>query len=360
MYTFLKRLTPLTSLLLLFILGLFLLFSKPVAAGASEGIFLCLQILIPSLFIFLILSDFCVKTGILNFVLKPFGKLCEKLFHTDPNLGPLLFMSLICGYPVGAKLLRDLAQAQKISPQTAGRLLAFSVNAGPAFLIGSVSIPLFGSVSYGFVIFLSQIIAFFIVGILNAPHIKQSFQGGLLFQNDPSVQLVLSVKSAIGAMGNICAYVILFSGIIGLFESLPLFKDFLAYTPSLKCIFYGMLEISNGIFRLHNIPYQFFIAIFLSSFCGICVHLQVFSIIRPAGISMKYFYLYRPIYILSSFLSALLLVKVIPLPAPVQLSLDAISSQPTAGRPIGSIFLIILSIFLLLCSQKPVIIKRKK
>ncbi|MDE5600483.1 MAG: hypothetical protein K2I60_02595, partial [Oscillospiraceae bacterium] len=57
-----------------------LFYSKQIASAIEGGIGICLNILIPSLFIFLVLSDFFKKTGLLEIILKPFSIVCSKLF----------------------------------------------------------------------------------------------------------------------------------------------------------------------------------------------------------------------------------------------------------------------------------------
>ena len=164
----LKKIKFIISIFCLFIIIFVLAFSKTISTAVTQSLLICINILIPSMFIFLIISEFFYKTNILNHILKPFSFLCEKLFKIDRKIGPILFFSLICGYPAGANLISNLVKENKISKKTANRMLYFCVNAGPSFLIGGVSIPLSNDITVGIILFISQIISFFVVGTFSS------------------------------------------------------------------------------------------------------------------------------------------------------------------------------------------------
>ena len=96
------------------IIVIVLVYSKIISDHIKDGLIICLDILIPSMFIFLVISDFCQKTGVLDLILKPFSYVCGKLFKLDYSLGPTLLFSLICGYPAGIHLISDLVLKNKI------------------------------------------------------------------------------------------------------------------------------------------------------------------------------------------------------------------------------------------------------
>ena len=164
----LKKIKFIISIICLFIIIFVLAFSKTISIAITQGLLICLNILIPSMFIFLIISEFFYRTNALNKILKPFNFLCEKLFKIDRKIGPILFFSLICGYPSGANLIENLVRENKISRKTANRMLYFCVNAGPSFLIGGVSIPLSNDITFGIILFISQVISFFIIGTFSS------------------------------------------------------------------------------------------------------------------------------------------------------------------------------------------------
>jgi hypothetical protein len=74
-----------------------LVFSKECANGALSGIEMCLNVLIPSLFPFMAVSSFIVKSGIADLLGKPFGKITKTVFGLSPCFAPILLLSVTGG-----------------------------------------------------------------------------------------------------------------------------------------------------------------------------------------------------------------------------------------------------------------------
>lgn len=353
------------------ILILLLLFSAPISRSVAEGVSICLDILVPSLFVFLILSDLFVQTGILSHLLKPFGWICGKLFHLPTSLGAVLLMSLLCGYPVGARLIRNLVDQKQISPKMGTRLLCFCVNAGPAFLIGSVGIPIFGSLKLGVVLFCSHVTAFFVVGIISGFQ-KEEVDSFSVTVKSPSFSeaLVTSVKSATNAMVNICAFVLLFSGILGLLRQIGFFHLLESISTSflpipsgtVSALVTGILEVSNGVVLCKQVPgaMSFFLTVVITAFGGLCVHMQIRAILSKTGVSMKPFYRYRILYIATSLVTSFILFQILEDSISVFSTNSAIIASVGQSNPYASILLLIFSVFLLCCDKKSATIEMKQ
>jgi len=334
-------------------LTLLIIFSSDISQAVSDGVSICLNILIPSLFVFLILSDFFIQTGWLSHILKPFSFICSKLFHIHSSLGSVVFMSLVCGYPVGAKLIAQMVEAKTISDKLGERLLTFCVNAGPAFLIGGVAIPVFSSLKLGLIIFISHVTAFFIVGICSGIGKKAENLKVLTTTTAPSKALVSSVSSATKAMVNICAFVLLFSGILGMLKQIGffnmlenIFSDFIP-PGSASAIVAGILEVSSGVFLVKEVvgALSFFIVVAVTAFGGICVHLQIRSILCKTKISMKPFYLYRILYLLISLITSAILFYFVGDTEAVFSTVSNIDISADHGNPFASVLLLIFSAF---------------
>ena len=71
-----------------------------------------------------------------------FGKIIEKpvkkLFNVPGQGAIALIMGIISGYPVGAKIVCDLKKRNICTKEEAERLLAFTNNSGPLFILGTV------------------------------------------------------------------------------------------------------------------------------------------------------------------------------------------------------------------------------
>ena len=354
-----KNIKYIFSFLSLLIIAVVLIFSKIVSQTVIEGIKICTNLLIPSLFIFLIISEFFYRTRALNYILKPFNIISEKLFKIDRKIAPIAFFSLICGYPSGANLITNLVQEKKISKQTATRMLYFCVNSGPAFLIGGVSVALSNKITFGLILFTSQVVAFFFVGTLSSIG-KNLEVVNLNSEKKSSIAhaLVTSVKNAIRNMAIICGFTLFFTAIINFFFKLN-FLNINSHVH-IKPIVAGFLEVTNGILNCSTInDVIFFIIVSLiTSFGGICVHFQIIAIISKAKIPLKNFYIWRIVYCLVSTLTAILLFTKFAIPIST-FSTQNLKNKICAHSPKISISLIILSLALLFCEKKIIIIKEK-
>ena len=121
------------GILIIVLGGVCLLFPAISASGAKEGLMLCGSIIIPSLFPFTFCVMFINKSGILKF-LKPLNPITQFLFHLNYYEFSLFLLSLIGGYPLGAKLLNQSG----INDKKAKIMINYCINAGPAFVVLAV------------------------------------------------------------------------------------------------------------------------------------------------------------------------------------------------------------------------------
>lgn len=356
----LKKVKFIISIFCLFIIIFVLTLSKTISAAITQGLLICLNILIPSMFLFLIISEFFYKTNALNKILKPFSVLCEKLFRIDRKIGPILFFSLICGYPAGANLIENLVKENKISKKTANRMLYFCVNAGPSFLIGGVSIPLSNDITFGIILFISQVISFFIIGTFSS--IGEKLEKITSYQKkhfSPYEALVSSVKNSIKNMAIICGFCLFFSAVVNFVFTLNFF-DINSHFY-LKPLFAGFLEVTNGIVnctQINNIN-TFLIITLITSFGGICIYFQIVAIVSKSKIPLKNFFLWRIFYCAVNLTIATLFFTRFSVPIST-FAQKLPKNKITLHSPIISISLIILSIALLICEKKIIVKKFKR
>ena len=75
-------------------------------------------------------------------------------------------MGIISGYPVGAKIVNKFVEEGTCTKSEAERMLAFTNNSGPLFIIGTVGISLFGDTKIGIILFITHILACLTVGLI--------------------------------------------------------------------------------------------------------------------------------------------------------------------------------------------------
>ena len=85
-----------------------LFFSAEVAQGVRSGLTLCGQTLVPSLFPFMALAMLVGRSTAAGPLCRILGPLCRRWLRLPESLAPVLLMSFVGGYPVGAKMISGM------------------------------------------------------------------------------------------------------------------------------------------------------------------------------------------------------------------------------------------------------------
>lgn len=295
-------------------------------SGVTQGILLCGRVIIPSLFPFTMCVLFVMNTNLLN----SYGVLSgitKKLFCLNSYEFALFFLSLIGGYPIGAKLIGEAVNSKKISPKKGENMLCYCVNAGPAFIISAVGCNIFNSKTIGLVLFLSHILASLIICILlrcdeyiDATQTKSSMP--------LSDNFVLSAANASKTLISICSFVILFSVIN---SYLVYFGEEINVLKNIALL----LEITNALSLCHNI----YTISFILGFGGICIWFQVFSAIGHFKINYCKFATFRILQGVFSVAFTYITLKMFKITVP---TMSGISFKPLYSTPAVTVSLIIM------------------
>lgn len=281
------------AILIMVLGGVCLLFPAISASGAKEGLMLCGSIIVPSLFPFCVIALFGFKSGIFNKLSKALTPLSIRIFHLSGEKFCVFLMSMLAGYPVGARLVRALYEQKKININEAKRMLLYCVSAGPSFILTAVGEGILGDSYYGFALLISNLTATlilaFIIEFRNTEKLPKP-QNNSMALSDAFVSATADASSSI--MG-ICGWVVLFSAIISIINFLPL-------PYYLKRLLLLTSEVTNGtVCANKNI---ILIAVILS-FCGFCVHSQIYSAAKEIAPKYIKFIIFR---VLHAAISALI------------------------------------------------------
>lgn len=295
-----KRLSSWLFLILIMAFSSFMVMgAREVSAGISEGISRCLNVIIPSLYGFLIISGFLVRSGLYSSMGKPFYIISKYIFHIKPEFFSVFILSQVGGYPLGAKLLADLVKSNEMSKKEAEDMMIFCYSGGPAFLAGAVGAAIFGTPEVGLYVFLSvfstNIILALIVGWLKA--VPDGSFNTKKKKSDISFSVLTdSVISAAKSLFVICAMIVFFSILLALIEKsgvLELISGYSENPDMLLAWLKALIEISN----ISEIPHDLYSALPLItagiSLGGLCILMQIITIVGGA-FSLKKFFLIRP------------------------------------------------------------------
>ncbi len=154
----------LSVLLIIGLIALFIINSDVYIKTTYKGILLWATTVVPSLLPFFFLTALLTKSGCVTKIAKS-GKVSRFLYNAQGISLYIRLMSILSGYPVGAKIISDLYKSGAISREQAEKYCTFTSTSGPLFIVGAVAIGMYGNKTYGYVMLLSHILSSMLVGV---------------------------------------------------------------------------------------------------------------------------------------------------------------------------------------------------
>lgn len=241
------------SLCVLFVIFAILLSPQKYIQVTSNAIEVWAKVLLPALLPFFIFTKLLISVGCVQDASQVFAKPMYKLYKTPPISSFVFFISILCGYPVGSKIASDLYSYGQIGKLDTQKIVTFTSNSGPMFIIGSVGIGMLHSPTLGYILYISHIIG----AMLN----------GVVYRNKKGDNTKLSQKQKISetqtlstCVNNSISSVMLVGGmivfafiIIEILSSLNVFYPLLNFLEKLgidktitNTIIFGFFEITKG------------------------------------------------------------------------------------------------------------------
>ncbi|MBR3325132.1 MAG: sporulation integral membrane protein YlbJ [Clostridia bacterium] len=297
-----------------FVLFVFLLvaFSNSTFYATKNGLTLWANSVVPSLFPFLVAVELLNHTSVVYYLSVLLDKYMKPLFNLPGISAYPFIMGLLSGYPIGAKIVCDLYDNDFCTKEEAERMLSFTNNSGPLFIIGTVGISFYSNSTIGIILLITHVLASITVGIVTGIFSKS---GNTIYRNknlgnihnsaDISVSnlgeiLGLAIINSIKNILVIGGFVTLFSVITTLLEKthcISIVSNTISSISKLdssivSSFISGIVEFTNGLSKLSsihikNISLIFVLSAFIIGFGGISVSLQVLSIISKHNLSIK-------------------------------------------------------------------------
>lgn len=256
--------------------------SEAVVIGIMDGCRLCMHVLLPSLFPFMIITSFLSLSGVLSLPSKLLIPIF-KLLHLPNEMRDIWLASFLGGYPTGAHTLSTLVQQGLLPRHTANWMLRCCINPGPAFLVLAVGQGMLGSQRIGILLLISQAISSLILCTLLCHNKKSnSFTETPKKLGSFTHAFVTSVSGSASAMITIFSYVLTFSVILSLIGS---------FDDRLKP-FSAILEVTLGCTTAAQLGGKIGLLLiaFLIGFGGLSVCFQVLALASKAEISINGFW----------------------------------------------------------------------
>lgn len=275
-----------------------------------DGINLYIACVLPSLFPYFFITACLSNLNVTSRLCSIFSPISKKLFSVSGAVFYAYFMSIISGYPIGAKIVSELRENNLISETEAVRGSVLCSTSSPMFLIGSVGAIMFNSVLFGLLLYLSNLICSIILGILFSFYKKnekpfdskltanktQNFLYETAFSSSISVLVVGSIITIFYLLTEVLFNLKLLDGIIAIFNLIFNNKN-LAEGLTL-----GLFECTKGLKKVAMVKIGVLslpISAFICGLSGISIIMQSVAYLKKAKIKTA-------VFVFSKLLSAVL------------------------------------------------------
>ena len=291
---------------------IFIIISNPekFTSGTVSGLKLFFFNVLPGLFPFMLLTKLLTEIGLIFKTCQKFDKLSYKLFGT-PGVSIYAFlMSILSGYPIGAKIISDLYLKGQISEIEAKKMSIFCTTSGPIFIIGTIGVTMFKNYKFGLILYASHIISSVLMGIIYHILTKKKHKNlnKIVIIQKPlqtfSNSNILSkcINETINSLFIVGAYITIFY-LLG--EILTMLKIFNLLNVIISKPFnlfgfnsiessgftYGILEVTRGakVLSISPTPSSLILATGIVSFSGLSIIMQSMSFLKEAKIKAHNF-----------------------------------------------------------------------
>ena len=293
--------------LIFLIILVFLLISNNqlVLSGASYGLMLWYQNVLPLLLPFMIIS------GLIENTIK--NSTTTKKSNSRLSSLTVIFLGVFCGYPIGAKTNAYFVKNNILSQQLGNTLLPLCNNVSPMFFLGFILDKILKnstSTIFAYAIIYLPYIIIFIIELLVysfcSKKITKTNQTVIDTENNTTIHRSISEES-ITQITMVGLYIMICTVI----SSFIMNQSFI--TPDVKLLLVGITEITSGVTYVSQsfiISEQIKTALILSitSFGGISSVMQTSKVIQGSGLSLLHYILIKMLCAVCTYLLYLLLI----------------------------------------------------
>lgn len=325
-----------------------MIFPQAAAEGIAGGLESAAKLLIPSLFPFMVMSSFIIRSGAYEWFGKVLAPVTKIFFGLPAAASSAVILSFIGGFPIGAKCTKLLYQNGKITNRQAERMLCFCVCSGPAFLVTAIGTIMLHSITAGIILYLSQIVSGILLGIISRwicrSQQEETNVSDTEHEKESSIlqAFILSCSDGAKAIIELTALVAMFAMLIRILSVLGMENTFITL----------LLEVTTACKNIVNAGYPLWLLALATGYGGLCVHFQIFHLLKEMNVNKIRFELFRIANaVVAAVITYLICLFVNPTAATFAVSGNT-NAEITSGSLAGAAALVIMSgIFLLSLKQ---------
>lgn len=258
--------------------------------SARRGLSLFATSVLPSLFPFYFCSLLLTYMGAVGAISKAGAKGVKLLYNAPKESAYVLFLSLLCGYPVGASTIYELYSVGAISSKDAKSICAFCSTSGPIFMIGTIGGAIFSNRKVGAIVLIAHYLGALLNGLIYRK--RKSDVTAHAFSTPADVDGLLSkaISKAtinmlyVGGYIVICGMIVDTLELVGIRGALSGLKS--ASEPVLSCI-YSLIEMTRASIecsKCDNLQLAVALCTGAVSLGGLSVTLQSYTFLSKCGV----------------------------------------------------------------------------
>lgn len=279
--------------------------ARSASNGVVSSLSLCIMTVVPSLLPFMVLSTYMVKSGMASSVARFFEKPCRKIFCLPGAAACIIIMSIIGGFPVGARMIASAVEEKALTKSQGRRMMLFCVNAGPAFIINAVGESMLGSKKAGAILLAATVTASLVMGFFTRFFKEKNEETHEIKAiNNKGKALAISVESSVETMLIVCGWILVFGALRQIIDDMISSEGIRLWTD-LLCEVTSGCEKSTKTFPLA-------VTAFVLGFSGFAVHAQVLPFAEKTELKYKIFFAARILNGATAAVTANLLFKIFP------------------------------------------------
>lgn len=282
---------------IIIISALILIFPEVAAHSVSDSINVCIGTIIPSMFAFMTISSYLISEELHGIIFKPLYFIFRRIIRLDPETFGIFCLSLIGGYPVGIKLLKEQVEKDNSCQAETEIAAGFCYCISPTFAVTMIGLGIYSSAEAGLLIYISNALACVVMAaVFGEKKISEK-------KDAPrsSLGIIGAVRSSALSLFTVCTVIVAFNVILSTLTEL--FKKIGLQLPE---YILGFAEISN----LLKLPPKLEFLPLISGICsfgGMCVLMQCIAICQKAFSLRKFVLMRIPTAFLSGIICFILL-----------------------------------------------------
>lgn len=315
-----RKVLPL-SLIICFFVCCLVLNPQKYIESVFNGMLLFAKNVAPALFPFFFFTKLLTGLGTANTLGKILKRPVSRLYNAPYESGYVMIMSLISGYPVGAKLISDFYSERIFTLKDCKKVSSFTSTSGPLFVVGTVGTLMLSSPKAGYVLFVCHALGAMLNGLLYRGKSAPVAVTALLTPQRDDNFLNASITSSILSVLVVGGYIAIFSMVIDVALDLKIVDFFarivsplltLAGIPAqtAKPVIISLIEITRGCqsFADSGVDIKIILPFIagLLSFGGLSITFQSLTFLRQCKVSVPFYFITKTTQAIFSFIIALI------------------------------------------------------